>query len=75
MDAALAQTSTLRFPYTETKPGEADEIFLPPNPEKIGTLDANFMRVHCYLQPDVVRSLLERWPKPRIAPRAVWNSY
>ena len=38
---------------TETKPGEAEDTFLPPNPEKIGTLDADSMRVHCYLQPDV----------------------
>ena len=41
---------------TETKPGDplwAEDTFLPPNPEKIGTLDADSMRVHCYLQPDV----------------------
>ena len=37
---------------TETKPGEAEDTFLPPNPEKIGTLDADSMRVHLNLQPD-----------------------
>ena len=40
---------------TETKLGDplwAEDTFLPPNPEKIGTLDADSMRVHFYLQPD-----------------------